>query len=348
MCLKTLELIWQDQLTFFWRIIVKYRKLGKSGLLVSEIGIGCSGFWGDRKFPEQEAAKIILEAIQLGVNFFDTGHNYCNYNAEPRLGRILKPVFTTKKRSDLIISSKAGTTRGQAKLFRPSKNHSIKNFSPNYIEECCKKSIQNLNCDYLDIFQLHGISKKHVTDGLIERLEAMKSRGLFRYLGVNTHRSEDMLFIAKHPEIFDAVLIDYNVLQIDREPIIAKLNEAGIGVIAGTVLAQGHLIKGKIGSLKSLADIWYLARATLKQTGRTLRINSHAMRETLSTIPGMTSAQAATSYVLNNKNICSCIFGTTKIKNLKEIVSSIEKKLTNHDLRSITNVYLQSKLKISK
>lgn len=327
---------------------MKYRKLGRSDLFVSEIGIGCSGFWGDRKFPEQEAAKIILEAIQLGVNFFDTGHNYCNYNAEPRLGRILKTVFAKKNRSDLIISSKAGTTKGSAKLFRQSDNHSIKNFSADYIEECCKKSIQNLNCDYLDIFHLHGISKKNITDELIERLSVMKARGLFRYLGVNTHIAEDMLFIANHPEIFDVVLIDYNVLQLDREPIIEKLHDAGIGVVAGTVLAQGHLIEGKIGSIKSLADIWYLARATLKQAGRTLKQNSQAMRKTLSIIPTLTAAQAATSYVLHNKGISSCVFGTTKIKNLREIIASTEKDLNDRDRQLIRNAYLQSKLEVSK
>ena len=74
---------------------------------------------------------------------------------------------------------------------------------------------------------------------------------MFRYLGVNTHEESVMNYISKRPELFDMVLLYYNVLQLDREPIINKLHKFGIGVIAGTVLAQGHLVKGKIGSFKT-------------------------------------------------------------------------------------------------
>jgi aryl-alcohol dehydrogenase-like predicted oxidoreductase len=74
----------------------------------------------------------------------------------------------------------------------------------------------------------------------------MKENGMFRYLGVNTHEESVMNYISKRPELFDMVLLDYNVLQLDREPIINKLHKSGIGVLAGTVLAQGHLVKGKI------------------------------------------------------------------------------------------------------
>jgi len=66
------------------------------------------------------------------------------------------------------------------------------------------------------------------------------------------------------------VLLDYNVLQLDRDPVISELSKAGIGVVAGTVLAQGHLVEGKIGSLKSFADLWYLARALIKPTGASI------------------------------------------------------------------------------
>ena len=87
---------------------------------------------------------------------------------------------------------------------------------------------------------------------------------MFRYLGVNNHEESVMNYISKRPELFDMVLLDYNVLQLDREPIINKLHKFGIGVIAGTVLAQGHLVKEDIRSFKTTADIWYFARALLK------------------------------------------------------------------------------------
>lgn len=305
---------------------MRYRKLGKTDLEISEIAVGCSGYWGNKNFSEKKAEAIIFEAFEKGVNFFDTGHNYCNYNAEPRLGHIIKKLLSKNDRSKLVISSKAGTVTAASPIFSKRKKIA-KDFSPDHIEKSCAESIQNLNCDYLDIFQLHGITESQVTPLLIERLSAMKEKGMFRYLGVNTHSEKDMLYISKHPEIYDMVLIDYNLLQLDRESVINTLHNAGIGVVAGTVLAQGHLIEGKIGTIKSIADIWYLARAILKPSGRRLSRNSHKMRESILTLSNMTPVQAAFSYVLENKSISSCVFGTTKVSNLLEVIDATNKAL---------------------
>ena len=325
---------------------MNYRRLGKTNLEVSEIAVGCSGYWGHQRFPEKKAEAVICEAFERGVNFFDTGHNYCHFNAEPRLGRILKKILSGHDRSQLIISTKAGTIIPSAPLFSKRKTVS-KDFSPDYIEKTCAKSIRNLNCDYLDIFQLHGIRESQITPALIERLLSMKAKGMFRYLGVNTHSESDMLYIAKNPEIFDMVLLDYNVLQLDREPVIQELNQAGIGVVAGTVLAQGHLVQGKIGSLKSRADIWYLARAIIKPTGRRLSRNAKKMREALSSAKSMTAAQAAFRYILENQGIASCVFGTTNVSNLLEIIEATNKTLDDNCKTSIQKAFHELPEKIS-
>jgi aryl-alcohol dehydrogenase-like predicted oxidoreductase len=167
----------------------------------------------------------------------------------------------------------------------------------------------------------------------------MKEKGMFRYLGAYTHRQSDMLFISKNSELFDMVLTDYNVLQLDREPIINELVKSGVGVVAGTVLAQGHLVKGKIGSLKSMPDIWYLARALLKPTGRLLSRNSKRMRDTLLLSNEMTGAQAAFAYILENLNISSCIFGTTSIPNLLEIIEAADKTLEDNCKAAIRTTF---------
>jgi len=317
---------------------MRYRKLGRLETKVSEIGVGCSGFWGHRRFPEEDAHNIIYKAVEEGVNFFDTGHNYCNYNAEPRLGRALKKVFKKRDRKSFVVSTKAGTTIGNAKIIY--KKGSESNYNPEYIKSCILKSISNLNCHYLDIFQLHGLpSEEFLNEGLLDTLLDLKSDGIIKSLGVNTHNLEDMEYILENSSNFDLVLLDYNVLQLDREDIIEKLANAGVGVLAGTVLAQGSLVKGKIGSIKSMADLWYLARALIKPASRALLRKSKPMRKTLAEIENMNSAQAAVSYVLNNKNISSCIFGTTKRKNLIEIIESTEKEITAEGLSRIINTY---------
>lgn len=302
---------------------MKYRQLGRTNLDVSEISLGCSGYWGNKRFAEKKAAAVVFEAIERGVNFFDTGHNYCNFNAEPRLGRIMKDVLSQTDRSQLIISTKAGTTVGAARIV-PGRKHAPKDFTPEFIQQTCAKSIANLNCEYLDVFQLHGATESDITEPLLRRLDNMKAQGMFRYLGINTHSKAVMSYISKHPEIFDMILIDFNLLQLDREPIISELDQAGIGVVAGTVLAQGHLVKGKIGKIAAPADIWYLARALLKRSGRVLANCSKEMREALSLIKEMSAPQAAFSYILENPRIASCVFGTTNILNLVEVIEAGE------------------------
>ena len=89
---------------------MKYRQLGFTDLKVSKISLGCSGFWGNSYFSRKKASSIIYAAFDRGVNFFDTGHNYSSFHAEPRLGRIVKEMLSTNDRSRLIISSKAGIT----------------------------------------------------------------------------------------------------------------------------------------------------------------------------------------------------------------------------------------------
>lgn len=326
-------------------VVMKYRRLGNTDLEVSEIAVGCSGFWGNQRFPEKQAAAVINAAFDQGVNFFDTGHNYCHFQAEPRLGRILKTILARHDRSRLIISTKAGTIVSAAPLI--FKNRPCKDFSPDYIENNCEKSIQNLNCDYLDIFQLHGITESQITPQLVERLLAMKEKGLFRALGVNSHSASDLTYIAQYPELFDMVLLDYNVLQLDREPVIQQLADAGIGVVAGTVLAQGHLVEGKIGSLRSVADLWYLARAILKPMGRQFSRNAKQMREALAAAGDLTPAQAAFAYILDNEKVSSCVFGTTKVAHLLEIVQAVDKSLPPECRTAIRTLFAELPEKIS-
>lgn len=325
---------------------MNYRRLGRTDLLVSEISIGCSAFWGNKMYSENNAAAIINQAFERGVNLFDTGHNYSNFNAEPRLGRIIKDILSGNERSSIIISTKGGSVTGTAPVLSLRRSDT-RDFSPDAIESSCSESIKNLNCGYLDIFQLHGITEAQMNGHLIERLSKMKQRGMFKYLGVNTHKEADMLYIAKHPEIFDMVLIDYNVLQLDRETGIDRLHRAGIGVIAGTVLAQGHLVKGKIGSITNGSFFWYLARTMLKSTSRGRANQSKEMRDILASISEMSAAQAAFSYILENKKVASCVFGTTSIANLIEVIESVDKKLDESSKSKIQKAYESLPGKIS-
>lgn len=313
-----------------------YRKLGRTNLEVSALALGCSGYWGLPQFPEPRARAVVERALDAGINFFDTGHNYSRFNAEPRLGRILHDLVGRDGRARIIISSKAGTTMPSAPVFRhPERTR--QDFSPTAIEAACRRSIANLRCDYLDIFQLHGIGWHQLNDALLTRLADMQREGLFRHLGINSHSGADLAQVARHPELFDVALLDYNVLQQDREAVIRDLQRAGVGVIAGTVLAQGHLLNGKFGVPRSAADIWYLARALLKPASRRLATGARrtGMPQLLESFPGLSPAQAAFAFVRANPAITSCAFGTTRPDHLDEILAVLDKHLADEDLAAI-------------
>ncbi|WP_315722326.1 MULTISPECIES: aldo/keto reductase [unclassified Bradyrhizobium] len=316
---------------------MKYREI--RDIAVSEIGLGCSGFWGNRRFDERQAIEIVHEAFELGINHFDTGHNYCDYNAEPRLGRALSEILRRTDRSKIVVSTKAGTLRRKPLL--SLRDVKTQDHSPDYIEQACAKSIQNLGVDYIDIFYLHSFPPASLTDELLTRLQRMRQRGMFRLLGINTHSEANMRYIADLDGVFDVALIDLNVAQLDRLPVVDYLHRAGVAVIAGTVLAQGHLIGGKIGRPRTQADLWYLARSLLNRDARRLAEVARDVRPALAGIEGMSASQAAMSYVLGLRQVSSCIFGTTRLANLRQIAAAPDKQLSGEDARRILSAFLK-------
>lgn len=293
------------------------RVLGRTGLSVSPVGLGCSGFWGHPRFAEQAAASIVGHALAQGVNLLDTGHNYSGFHAEPRLGRILRPLLQRYPRESLVISSKGGTLTGQAGISGAEQ----RDFSPAAITASCEASLRNLGLEYLDIYQLHGASEHDINDDLLAALQRLRERGLVRATGINTHSAATLRWMIAHPTAFDVVLLDYNALQQDRIALIDQLHAAGIGVLAGTVLAQGHLLPAR-PRLPRLADAWYLARAWLKPSSRQLMRSAGAMRRAVAGVRSQRPAQTAFAFVLQHPGVASGILGTTRPGGLDEVLAT--------------------------
>ena len=313
---------------------MNYRKLGNTALVVSEIGLGCSGFWGDKRHSDRKAIDIVLEAFRLGVNFFDTGSNYSNFNAEPRLGRALREILQTAPREKIVVSTKAGSQVGYAPTVADDDLYHA-DFSPAALTRSCLKSIENLQCGHIDIFQLHGFKRDLLNDETFRCLSDLRSRGLVRAVGVNTHFRADLEAIRQYPEVFDMVLIDANLLQLDRFEIIRELRAVGIGVVIGTVLAQGHLVSRKIGSVRNGSFFWYLARSLIRPTTRDFAKYAAPMRKTLRSIEEMTPSQAAFSFMLENEDISACVFGTTNVNNLREVAAASGLRLSESSKEQI-------------
>ncbi|HEV7386309.1 MAG TPA: aldo/keto reductase, partial [Phenylobacterium sp.] len=272
-----------------------YRPLGRTGLSVSEIGFGAASWWGKPRFSEATALGLVHAALDGGVTFFDTGASYSGGHAEPRLGRALQG----RDASGLVVASKAGTFAASGRIGR--------DFSPGAVVASAERSLRNLGLDVLPLLQLHGPDIADLTDDLRAALADLKARGLVRAIGVNSFDPGVIAHVIGLPD-FDVVMVDYNVLRPEREPLIERAAAAGKGVLAGMALAMGHA-RGRAWKLRRPRDLWYALRALRRHRGDIAR---GARLGFLADLPDMSGAQAALAYVLGNPQVASAVTGTTR------------------------------------
>jgi len=281
---------------------MRYRPLGRTGLTVSELGFGCASWWGKPGFDERTALGLVHEALDRGVTLFDTGASYSAGEAEPRLGRALQG----RDVSNLVVATKAGT-------YHAGGGRIARDFSPAAIVASAERSLSNLGLDSLGLLQLHGPAAHELTGEMLAALEGLKARGLTRSIGLNSFDPAVIEHALGLP-VIDAVMVDYNVLRPEREPLIARAAAVGKGVLAGMPLAMGHT-RPLLERLRGPQDLWYAARALAKHRDELAR---GARFRFLHRLPDMTGSQAALAYVLANPNVSAAVFGATRPAHLRE------------------------------
>lgn len=278
-----------------------YRRLGRTGLRVSEIGLGCASFWGKRIFNETEAIRLVHTAAEHGVTFFDTGPSYSGGNAEPRLGRALAGL---KHKYDLVVATKAGTRLG-------ARGRAYKDWSPAVVRDSVEQSLRRLDLDTIPLLQLHGPEVANLTDDLLGTLERLKAAGKIRHLSVNSFDMRVIAHVMTLPN-FGAVMIDYNILRPERAGIIDELAARDIGILAGHALAGGLYSRPPYRSFR-LRDLWYAARAWKNHRANIARSRQFRF---LNDQKGSTAGELALAWVLANPHISCAVFGTTRLPHL--------------------------------
>ena len=281
-----------------------HRPLGRTGLTVSELGFGCASWWGRPSFEERAALGIVHEAIDLGITLFDTGASYSAGEAEPRLGRALKG----RDVSALVVATKAGT-------YHAGGGRIARDMSPTAVAASAERSLRNLGLETLGLLQLHGPSISELSDEMLQSLAELKARGLVRAVGLNSF-DPAVIDHALGLEAIDVVMVDYNVLRPEREPLIARAAAAGKGVLAGMPLAMGHT-RPLLSRLRGPQDVWYAARALARHRDELAR---GARFRFLHNLPDMTGSQAALAFVLADPNVSAAVFGATRPEHLRENV----------------------------
>lgn len=221
------------------------RTLGASGLEVSCLGLGTVKFGRNQevKYPsnfslpsDREVEALLQQAKDLGINLLDTAPAYGS--SEQRLGRLLK------NREDWVIGTKVGEE------FLAGK--SVYNFSGDYVKESVKRSLRDLNTDYLDIVLIHSDGRDmqilQSTD-CVEALQKLKEKGLIRAIGMSTKTVEGGL---KAVEQLDVVMVTYHAEATEDAAVIDRAVELNKGVLVKKAMNSGHTAVAEGGAEKAL------------------------------------------------------------------------------------------------
>jgi aryl-alcohol dehydrogenase-like predicted oxidoreductase len=214
---------------------MKYRTLGKTGLRVSVIGLGTmvhAGHFGPMK--DSESLGAIETALELGVNFIDTSDAYGAGYSETLLGNALKG-----KRDKVILATKGGNV-----MTGPNRGKRI--FEPDYISRVMNESLERLQTDYIDLYQLHNPSVEVIEKGKVwDVLERAKQAGKIRHYGVSINTMEEGVAAVKDGRS-ETIQVEYNLLaQEPAEKIFPLALNANIGIIARIPLRRG-ILTGKL------------------------------------------------------------------------------------------------------
>jgi aryl-alcohol dehydrogenase-like predicted oxidoreductase len=299
---------------------MRMRPFGTTGTQVSELGFGCASFWARTMFPDAQAIALVHQALELGITFFDTAGSYGGGVAETRLGLALKGRDT----SGLLVATKAGPEQVNGKW--------VRNYSPDHVEASLERSRRRLGFDTIPLFQLHGPQVEDMTEPLFERLEQLRARGWFRWLGLNSFDHEPLEWAIVSGR-FDSAMLDYNVLRPRRQGLIDAAATKGMALVAGMPLAMGHIDR-QVLKLRRLSDFWYLARG-LAYPNHRAGVLAGLRYGFLRKVEGWTAAQAALGWVLDNPGVSVAVIGTTRPEHLAELAAVPGRNLPAHVLERI-------------
>lgn len=311
---------------------MKTRKFGKTGAEVGEVGMGCWALGGNAHgnsygpTDDETSIEAVRKALELGCNFFDTADVYGHGHSEEVLGRALKDV-----RKKVFIATKVG---GDFYATRPGRN-----FTPLYIGFALSKSLERLQTDYIDLYQLHNPTLRMLERGdILEHMQAHKDIGQIRWYGVSVFTPEEALMaLEKGPP--DALQLPYNIFQSKGwAPVFEKAREKGCAIIAREVLANGYLT-GKYKGHEHFpeGDI----RAAMPSDYKQARAAAAAKLKQALEIPGKrTLAQAAIRFALMLDAVSVVIPGAKTAKQVEEnIGAESSPALTDKDIKIITQIF---------
>lgn len=316
-----------------------YVNLGKTGLKVSRICLGCMTFGVPERgshtwtLDEDQTRPLLTRAVELGINFFDTANVYSDGTSEEILGRILP---TLAPREELVIATK---------VYYPMRECANGGgLSRRAITQEIDASLRRLRVDYVDLYQIHRWDSETPIEETLEALHDVVKAGKARYIGASSMHAWQFckaLYLSRLNgwTRFASMQNHYNLLYREEErEMIALCASEGIGVLPWSPLARGKLARAWSSEPTKRAETDEYGKRLYRQTQEADRRVVDRVAE-LSTARGVPQAQLALAWLLHQSAVTAPIVGASKQQHLEDAVAALSVKLTPEEIGKLEEPY---------
>ncbi|KAH7661421.1 Aldo-keto reductase protein [Dioscorea alata] len=305
-------------------------KLGTQGLEISKLGFGCLTLSGgyNKPLPAEEGIAFLKYAFNQGITFFDTADIYGPYTNEILIGKASPSYFLNYISNDWALKELPREKIQLATKFGCALDEGGMgvNGKPEYVRACCEASLKRLQVDYIDLYYQQRVDQTVPIEETIGELKKLVEEGKVRYIGLS-EASPDTIRRAHAVHPISAVQMEWSLWSRDIEDEIAPLcRELGIGIVAYSPLGRGFF------GGKGFPHPRYSSENMEKNKALYVRVENLAKKHECST------AQLALSWVLHQGDDVVPIPGTSKIKNLDNNIGALQVRLTEEDLKEISDL----------
>lgn len=270
---------------------MKYNKLGKSNLLVSEIGLGCMSLPID---DLKQSVHIVRDAFDFGINYFDTADLYDRGANEELLGKAISGF-----RQEIVLATKVGNQWQNGVsgwTWNPSRNH---------ILQAVEQSLKRLGTDYIDLYQLHGGTDADDFEEIVDTFELLIQQGKIRSYGLSSIRPNVFMQYLRSSKIASNMM-QYSALDSRPEEYLKEFTRHEVSVIARGSMAQGLLLDKEISQpyLQHTSEDTEIIKRSIAEVAAELDISKQAV---------------ALKYILAQSAVASAVVGVRTIEQLEKL-----------------------------